>query len=307
MLNKRQNIAILFIFLLVVLLCLVIFRYGGTQWQEGNKAEVLPSGETAEQSGAVTEEPSLIRPDGKTLQTRIATKEGYGRKKQKKGSMASFLRDYPLKKHGSPVLYYNGKKKSNQRAHAAVFRLPIEDVDLQQCADSIMRIYAEYYWQKGEYDKIAFHFVSGFLAEYGKWRQGWRIEVGDTVSWVKSAGESHSYEDFQEYMRVVFTYASTLSMEKESVRIRLSEIRAGDILIKGGSPGHVVMVVDVCEDADGKKAFLLAQGFMPAQEFHLLKNPLHEKDPWYYEEEVSWPLETPEYIFEKGCLMRPQY
>ena len=81
----------------------------------------------------------------------------------------------------------------------------------------------------------------------------------------------------------------------------------GDIFIQSGSPGHVVMVVDISENLEGKKAFLLAQGYMPAQEFHLLKNPLHEDDPWYYEEEVTYPFETPEYTFKKGSLRHPGY
>ena len=96
-------------------------------------------------------------------------------------------------------------------------------------------------------------------------------------------------------------------MEKEAKKIPLSKINAGDIFIRGGSPGHVVMVVDLCKNTEGKKAFLLAQGYMPAQEFHVLKNPLHETDPWYYEEEIAYPFATPEYTFEKGSLRHLTY
>ena len=46
---------------------------------------------------------------------------------------------------------------------------------------------------------------------------------------------------------------------------------------------------------------------MPAQEFHLLVHPAHKEDPWYYEEEISYPLETPEYSFGKGSLRRLMY
>ena len=80
-------------------------------------------------------------------------------------------------------------------------------------------------------------------------------------------------------------------------------MKVGDIFIKAGSPGHVVMVVDVCEK-NGKKAFLLAQGFMPAQEFHVINNPAHSDDPWYYEEEVTYPFMTMEYTFSKGSLRK---
>ena len=80
-----------------------------------------------------------------------------------------------------------------------------------------------------------------------------------------------------------------------------------DVFLKGASPGHVVMIADVCKNAEGEKAFLLAQGYMPAQEFHILKNPAHEADPWYYESELTYPFVTPEYTFEKNCLKRLNY
>ena len=82
-----------------------------------------------------------------------------------------------MKDEGSEVLLYNGSLKGNQNAHVAVFKLPIENYDLQQCADSIMRMYAEYYWNTKQYDKISFHFVNGFEARYSKWIQGYRIKI----------------------------------------------------------------------------------------------------------------------------------
>ena len=69
----------------------------------------------------------------------------------------------------------------------------------------------------------------------------------------------------------------------------------------------MVMVVDICENEQGKKAYLLAQGYMPAQEFHVLKNPLCESDPWYYEEDITYPFLTPEYVFEEGSIQRLSY
>ena len=165
-------------------------------------------------------------------------------------------------------------------------------------------MYAEYFWNTKQYDRIAFHYTSGFLAEYPKWREGNRIKVdGNTVKWVKSAGYDDSYECFVAYLKNVFSYAGTLSMYcEEAVEIPLGEAKAGDVFLYGGSPGHVVMIVDVCENEDGEKAFLLAQGYMPAQEFHLLINETHLEDPWYYESEISYPFSTPEYTFQEGSL-----
>ena len=271
------------------------------------ESSLEPSEEPADQQ-STGKIPAIINPEGKTLQERVAPPPGYERTKAKGDSLTTFLREYPLKKAGKPVLLYNGEKKGNQGAHVAVFKLPLEKEDLQQCADSVMRVYAEYFWKTGQKERISFRFVDGFQAEYSKWRSGYRIRTGESrSSWVPGGARDDSYANFKKYLRMVFAYAGTLSMEQESKKIKLSEVATGDIFLYAGSPGHVVMVVDVCGTSDGKKAFLLGQGFMPAQEFQLLKNPLHEDDPWYYLEEVSYPLQTPEYSFEKGSFRRLEY
>ena len=265
-------------------------------------------GDLPDASAAELEEKEVIDPAGMTLETRVHTPEGYTRTVAEDESLAQFLRSYSMKEDGAPVLLYDGREKGDQSAHAAVFDLPIENQDLQQCADSVMRVYAEYFLQTGQYERIAFHFTNGFLAPYSKWRDGQRIKVdGNTVSWVPSSGYDDSYECFQGYMKMIFSYAGTLSMDSEATPIGTEEIRAGDVFLHGGSPGHVVLVVDVCENDAGNKAFLLAQGYMPAQQFHLLKNPAHESDPWYYVNELTDPLHTPEYTFSMDSLKRLQY
>lgn len=255
-----------------------------------------------------TEKDALIDSAGQTIETRILPPSGYVRPKAETGSLLEYLRTLPVKEDGSPVLLYDGSEKWNQNAHAAVLKLPIENADLQQCADSIMRMYAEYFLDTGQEDRISFHFTNGFEAPYTQWRDGYRIKVdGNQVSWVQSAGYDDSYETFVKYMRIIFTYAGTLSMDAEAEPIAAEELQAGDVFLKGGSPGHVVMVVDLCENEQGQKAFLLAQGYMPAQEFHILKNPASETDPWYYEDEIKYPFSTPEYVFEEGSLQRLNY
>ena len=251
---------------------------------------------------------SYILPEGNTLESRFAVPEGYIRTEYPEGSFGSFVRNYPMKPDGSPVLLWTKEPKGNHKDHAAVFDMMVEDeLDVQQCADSVMRIYAEYFRATGQYDRIRFHFVSGFLCDYNSYIQGNRVQVsGDDVVWVQSQPAEDSDSVFNEYMKIVCAYSSTLSMESESVSADLQDLQIGDIFLKGGSPGHVVMVADVCEK-DGRKAFLLAQGYMPAQEFHIVKNPLHENDPWYYEEEVQYPFRTQAYTFPEGSFRRLQY
>ena len=305
-----------------VVLVLVLLVCRPFSW--GSETEVAVTGEAVNASQAavsgeaVSDSPAsgtavvpggdgIINQKGMTLQTRVNPPEGYQRTEEKKGSLGRFLREYKLKKAGAKVKLYNGKNKKNQDAHAAVFKLPLENADLQQCADSVLRVYAEYFWKTGQYDQISFQFANGFQAEYIKWREGFRIRVAQRTFWVNGGEYDESYENFKKYLRMVFAYSSTFSLDRESKKVKLADIRIGDIFIKGGSPGHVVMVVDMCENADGRKAFLLAQGYMPAQQFQLLKNPAHEEDPWYYVDEITYPFETPEYSFAKGSLKRPGY
>lgn len=240
-----------------------------------------------------------IDPSGNTLKTRIEAPSGY---KRMDTDLAHFLQNYPLKKDGSPILLYDGTKKWNQSSQIAVFKLPLENENLQQCADSVMRVYAEYYWHNKQFEKIQFHLSDGFLLSYMKWREGYRVIFNnDHASYIKSASYDDSYECFKKYLRIVFAYSGTASMVNESLPISSKEIQVGDVFLKGGSPGHVVMIVDMCINKKGQKAFLLAQGYMPAQEFHVLKNPRHN-DPWYYEKEIQYPFETPDYTFEQGSL-----
>ncbi len=258
--------------------------------------------------GPAEEKSAFVIPEGDTLETRFAVPEGYARIPYDEGSFGSFVRGYAMKPDGSPVLLWTGDPKGNQEDHAAVFAMKVEDrKDLQQCADSVMRIYAEYYRATDQYDRIRFSFGGGFVCDYDTYIKGYRIKSDDAgVRWVKSGEPGDSDEVFDNYLKIVFAYAGTRTMVEESAPISLEDIRIGDIFLKGGSPGHVVMVADVCEK-DGKKAFLLAQGYMPAQEFHVIKNPRHEDDPWYYEEEVQYPFQTQAYTFPEGALRRPEY
>jgi len=87
---------------------------------------------------------------GNILLTRFQTPDGYKRVPADEKSLGTFLRTYPLKKAGAKVKLFDGSDKENQNAHAAVFKLPIDGEALQQCSDTIMRVYAEYFWQTGQ-------------------------------------------------------------------------------------------------------------------------------------------------------------
>ncbi|MFM7021786.1 MAG: DUF4846 domain-containing protein [Flavobacteriales bacterium] len=241
--------------------------------------------------------------EGKNIQERFILPEGFERTKG--DSFALFLRSFPLKENGEKVYLYDGREKGNQGVAAAVLDIDVGKKDLQQCADAVMRLRAEYLYQRQLYDKIHFNFTNGFNAEYSKWRQGYRIKVkGNSTSWYKAGEADNSVTSFKKYLEMVFSYAGTLSLSKELKPVALSDIRPGDVFIYGGSPGHAVIVMDVAQNKEGQKIFIIAQSYMPAQSIHVLVNNNDSSlSPWY-NLNASDKLYSPEWTFEKSDLKR---
>lgn len=253
----------------------------------------------------LVEQVALINKSGKTVQDRIDPPDDFERVKVDDGSFGQYLRKLPLKPHGSKVKYYNGEIK-NRDVHEAVVDLEIGNRDLQQCADAVIRLRAEFLYGKGRYEKIHFNFTNGFKADYATWMRGNRIAVdGNRVYWMKRTGYSNDYDSFREYLNMVFAYAGTLSLSGEMKKVPLEEMVIGDVFLKGGNPGHCAIVIDMAENkATGEKLFLLAQSYMPAQDIHILKNPRNQEwSPWYVLE-FGDILTTPEWEFRNNQLMR---
>jgi hypothetical protein len=238
---------------------------------------------------------------------RIATPERYDRLEVEPGSFEEWLRNLPLKCGNPQVYLYDGRPKSNQQAQYAVVEIDVGGRDLQQCADAVMRLRAEYLYSIGDYDRIHFNFTSGDEAAFRRWINGYRPEIdGNNVRWIKRRAIDSSYATFRNYLTSVFIYAGSYSLNRElNIVDNVSHIMAGDVFIEGGFPGHAVMVLDIAVNTEsGEKIFLLAQSYMPAQDIHILKNPVDSAlNPWY-STDFGEILITPEWRFLKSDLKR---
>lgn len=220
----------------------------------------------------------------------------------------TYLRSLPLKRYGTPVKLHDGRVKSYQDGAYSVIDMEIGTRDLQQCADAVMRLRAEYLWHSKLYDQIHFNFTSGHRIDYVKWAQGYRTRVsGNKVSWYKGAEEDYSYATFRKYMDEIFMYAGTASLSKELVAVTVSDLKIGDIFIIGGHPGHAMVIVDMAEDKLGNKAILVAQSYMPAQDIHIVTNLNNKRtSPWYIITNKTKSVSFPEYHFNISQIKRFQ-
>jgi hypothetical protein len=230
------------------------------------------------------------------LSEAIPPPSGYARVAVEEGSFGAWLRGLPLRPAGSPVLDFRGGEilAADHAALAAVAELDVGSANLQQCADSIIRLHAEWLWSRGQKDRIAYRFTSGHLASWTRYAAGDRARVsGSKVSWVKGGPVDGSRATFRAYLDLVFTYAGTLSLDAEKQRPKREDVRPGDFFVLGGSPGHAVLVLDVARNEKGERVALLGQGFIPAQDFHVLSPG--EDGPWFSldGEEVATPFWKP--------------
>lgn len=206
----------------------------------------------------------------------IPAPKNFHRVKKDSNSFAFWLQQVTLKKNKT-VFRYDGSRKANQSAQFAVLDISVGNKNLQQCADAVMRLRAEYLFSQRKYEQIIF-----IDNEHNRYQ----------------FNTPYTRDNFASYMEKVFACCGSASLAKQLHPIDdPATIKPGDVLIRGGFPGHAVIVMDVVENNEGKKMYLLAQSYMPAQDIHVLQNPMNEKiSPWYeVNEEES--IVTPEYCF----------
>ncbi len=205
---------------------------------------------------------------------------GYKGFAPKENSFAEWLGKIKLKE-SKTVYLFNGSKKLNQQAQFAVLDISVGNKDLQQCADAVMRLRAEYLFTANKFESISF---------------------ADNEGGVYLFSQPYSREHLHTYLQKVFGMCGSASLSKQLRPATIETIKPGDVFIRGGFPGHAAIVMDVAANAEGKRIFMLAQSYMPAQDIHVLANPMDKNlSPWY-EVNDNNEIVTPEYVFKRNEL-----
>lgn len=204
--------------------------------------------------------------DTESLFNRIKPLEGYERPKTN-SDFGNWLRFLPLKPEDEDVHKYNGEettlKESFFMKNAGVIDMGVLN-KWQQCADSILRLKAEYHWSKGEFYKIVFPLEKQNISY---------------LSWIKKY--DHSRKTFYKYLTHIYGNLGTASMKRDFKKINAHKLDIGDMNVqnKTGGVGHIFLILDIIENKKGKRLYLLGQGATPAQEFHIIQPPF-QFSPW---------------------------
>ncbi|MBE7686747.1 hypothetical protein F6A46_00685 [Tenacibaculum finnmarkense genomovar ulcerans] len=228
-------------------------------------------------------EKSNTNKSAETIRGRISCPTDYSRENYDTSSWKFFLQNLKLLPDKSKILDFTGNPISNQSSHVAIINYDVGNRDLQQCADAIIRLRAEYLYEQKAFDKIEFKFTSGHNYKWTDHAKGIRPQVqGNSVTFQQTTNADASYSNFRHYLDIVFMYAGTISLNRDLKKIfRNKNLEIGDIIIKGGSPGHAVLIVDSAHDANGNYLYLLAESYIPAQSIHVLKSSDSESSPWF--------------------------
>jgi hypothetical protein len=147
-----------------------------------------------------------------------------------------------------------------------------------------MRMRVEYLFQQERYDEIEF-----------------KDNSDKSYKWTGGADR----KGFDRYLEIVFGWCGSASLEKQLKPVEdIRDMLPGNVFIKGGFPGHAMIVMDVAINDNGNKVFMLAQSYMPAQNIHIVRNPSNDKlNPWF---EITDEKEiiTPEWTFSIDQLRR---
>ncbi len=230
------------------------------------------------------------------LDGRLRAPDGFTRVAVAPRSFGAFLRSLPLAPAGTKVVDYAGRPLYEDGHHpniAAVVEIDVGKRDLQQCADAILRLNAEWRYGLGERD-IAYRAVSGQRIAYQGWLAGDRAVVhGNDISFARRAAphaDDHAF--FRGWLDDVFGWAGTGSLARDAKKVDRSDLAPGDVLVMTGTPfGHAVLVLDVAKDEHGRIALLLGQSYMPAQSFQVLQPDA--RSPWFVVAPSDTSVTTP--------------
>lgn len=234
-----------------------------------------------------TSEPKIIKCKELKIFTRFHTPTDYSRT-QSSSLFGKWLNDLALKNCDTPVYTFDEKKKPNPNIYVGVLDLDQPKKNVQFNANAIISLRLEYFYQTKNYselDKLAL------------------IETKPTP-YTKYVNGDFSKTAFESYLIYYLENTTATTIKQLLKPIQFEKIQIGDVFFQTGNiKNHAVIIMDIASDKNGKKIFILAQGYYPSQDIQILANPSNDNiSPWY--EAKAGILLTPEWRFATSDIMR---
>jgi len=218
---------------------------------------------------------NLVYPEGNLIATRFNVPTGYTRMQERdRTTFFVFVQNLPLLPNGTPVVYSNkDAKPANSRRPAAVLNMVLDEENLQQKPQSLMRLWAEYLFEQQQFGDIIFHIRNGQPIAYDKWKEGLKGIVEGTGYWTKVPLDLKAYTTFRRYLNFVFRYSDFQTIQKDWRVLPASDLAPGSILFAEKEGNYAaVMILDVAINERGERLLILACGGSPAQSIEVLQN-----------------------------------
>jgi len=219
----------------------------------------------------------------------------YHRVKVEATSFGKWLRDLPLKNNNSPVLDYRGKifKSGTDSIVAGVVNWDIKNRRLEQCMDILIRLYAEYSWEYNKTTPLSLPLPGGYWLGWEEWKNGFRpVFKGINVKLKKKAISDSTTLTFRRYLNTIYNASHTQQFYHAYQAVDRTKVQIGDFIVKKGSKGHAIMIVDLAKNEHGDLIALIGNGDTPACQFFLLN--FRTGQPWiplvFVEDILDLPL-----------------
>ena len=179
-----------------------------------------------------------------------------------KNSWQYFLQHLPVT--DGPILDYTGHRVAFQEKHTGIVNYDVGTRDLQQCADALIRLRAEYLYSRQRYNEIGFHFVNGKFYTWNAYCKGIKI-ISNGRDITTGQASAYTHESLRKYLDIVYEYASTISLAKELKAA--DNLAVGTVIIHPGSPGHCFKLLMKQQIIMVKKFLNLWKAILPHNPF----------------------------------------
>ncbi len=197
------------------------------------------------------------QPDSKPLRERIPLPDHLRRLDLEPRSFAAWVRELPVKQENHGVFDAFGKKVLEPEAAYAIVDLDVRR--FQECADTAVRLWAEYLWSRGEIGKLHL-----------------RLENRSPNPVERELSQANR-RSLDRYLHHQYVFSSSLVLKRDLRPVEPPDVLPGDAVVlrpERAPQGHVFIVGDVAVDAaTSRKKVVIIQSNIPAQNLHVVPNP----------------------------------